>query len=275
MPFVRGEARQPIEGVCAPTKALPRGSQQPVVLGSCSPVPARKYWLNRKRKIFPGVLFAVVLGVLAAFGTQAADAQISPSLQAGRQQSAAQSGSGSATYCKQSTLTGPAFLNLLNTIVKHGDLTDIAFLQKTLGTKFSMSYGLWYGNPDHQEQEYDSDQVLGSPFHVHVDVDLDVIEGKPSLFGNAIAGIRFEGTGNFPEAGGGYINDCMELPVKELESRYGAEGFRQIYASPPGNGPLGESTRAKFPGQHNTKLGITWLYSPVGRIQVVAILQSK
>ena len=198
-----------------------------------------------------------IIAPLLAFNLQPARAQNSPS---------SPSVSVPAVDCKQYTLTGPVFMNVLNTIIKHGDLTDIAFLQKTLGTKFSVSYGLIDGNPDHQEPEYDSNQVLGSPIHVHVSVNLDEIEGKPSLSGNWIAGIRFEGTSMVDW---GYINDCMELPVQELESRYGAEGFHQISASPPGNGPLGERARAEFPGKDNTKLSITWLYGPSATIAIV------
>ena len=256
-----------MEAVCSPTRSPPRGSKQPVVLGSCSPVPASKYWLNRKRKVSPGVLFAAVL---VAFAAQAAGAQTAPLPQPTLQQLGAPSAP--AGYCKQSTLTGPVFLNLLSTIIKHGDLTDIAFLQKTLGTKFSMNYGPGLGgNPDHQEPEYDSDQVLDSPIHVHVVVHLDVIEGKPSLFGNAIAWIRFEGTSM---ASWGYIHDCMELPVDELESRYGADGFIQRY--PTGGGSIaGETTQAEFPGKNNTKLAIGWMYGSGGRIKMVGISQLK
>ena len=251
-----------------------RVPKQPAASHSVSVGHKGKNWQICKRAVLARIL-ATTVGLTFAYGAQTADAQTTPLPQAEAQQPAVHSASVPAGYCKQSTLTGPAFLNLLNTIVKHGDLTDIAFLQKTLGTKFSMSYGLWYGKPDHQEQEYDSDEVLGSPIHVHVVVNLDVIEGRPLPLSNVIGTIRFEGVGSFAALGWGYLNDCMELPVKQLKSRYGAEGFRQIYASPPGNGPLGESTRAEFPGKHNTMLWIAWRYSPVGRIGIVSIGQQK
>jgi hypothetical protein len=195
--------------------------------------------------------------LLMASGAQKAGAQTPP---------APQNTSTPASYCKQSSLTGPAFLNLLNTIIKHGDLTDVAFLQKTLGTKFNLSYGMKPDeSPDHQHLKYDSDHVLDSPIHVNLDVHLDVIEDKPSLFGNAIAAIRFVGRG--------YINDCMKLPADDLESRYGADGFRAIHNS---WGPLvGELAGQKIPGKNNTKLMISWVFGSSGLIQGVDILQER
>ena len=265
--LIRREAREPIESAGSPTRSPLRGSQQPVTLASCSPRFAGKYWPNRNWNVFSGVLFAAVLGVLVIFGAQPAGAQ-TPSLpQAGAQQPASQSASVPAAYCKQSTLTGPAFLNLLNTVIKHGDLTDIAFLQKTLGTKFSLSYGSGVkldGSPDHQRLEYDSDQMLGIPIHVHVDVHLDVIEGKPSPFGKGIAWINFEG---LPFVSLSYIDDCMKLSVDDLVSRYGAHWIRSS------NGA--ESEWLQTPGKDNTKLAIGWTYDATRRIGLISISQSK
>ena len=95
----------------------------------------KKCWLR-----FDSPILLLAATLLVAFRAQSAGAQTRP---------LPLSVSVPAAYCKQSTLTGPAFLNLLNTIIKHGDLTDIAFLQKTLGTKLSLNpeYGA-DGKPD-------------------------------------------------------------------------------------------------------------------------------
>src|ERR1700692_1448615 len=73
------------------------------------------------------------------------------------------------SYCQRSTLTGFQFLQLIHTIIAHGDLTDIKFLEKTLGTKFSTSHG-WSekGTPDPQILFLDSERTLGNPISVHI-----------------------------------------------------------------------------------------------------------
>jgi hypothetical protein len=169
--------------------------------------------------------------------------------------------------CKGSTLTGPSFLNLLTAIIKHGDLTDNAFLRRILGTKFSLSYGYGpRGAPsDRQVLEFDSYHVLGNPIHVHLVVHLDVVEGKPSNFDRSIAWIRFEG---IPMARGDYIGACMQLKATNLESYY-----ESYY--PHGLNAGGESTRRSIPGKDNTKFYIGWFYSAGGLVNTIEMSQIK
>lgn len=193
--------------------------------------------------------------LLIALGAQAAGVQTAPSVPQGP--------SGPGADCKQSNLTAPVFLNMLNAIIKYGDLTDIVFLQKSLGTKFNKSYGPGPdGKPDYQEPEYDSDQVFGAPIHVQVVIHLDVIEGKPSVFRDEIARMKFESVGTFAEVGWGYIHDCMKLMPSNLGARrYGAYAATPFDVVPTSN--ISEAAARPIPGRNDTKLGIGWTYETV------------
>jgi hypothetical protein len=153
-----------------------------------------------------------------------------------------------AEYCKQASLTRPAFLNLLKTIIKHGDLTDIAFLQKTLGAKFSLSYGFGKdGGPDPRQLIYDSYQVLSNPIHVH----LRVVEGSEiQEQGGQIARMQIWGTSmdlNNPN----FIRDCLKLSAVDFISSFGS-----FYDH--GLGSAREMLNN--PGKDDTKLGIAFFY---------------
>jgi hypothetical protein len=221
------------------------------VLGSCSPSFAGKYWPNPKRKVLSGVLFAAVLGVPAVFGAQAADAQTSPLPVAGVQQPAAQSASGSATYCKQSSLTGPAFMNLLNTITEHGDLTDIAFLQKTLGTKFILSYE--ESIPDHQQVDYSSDQMVGAPIHIDGYVRNGQLIQK---MGGAIAFLRFMPPPSMMSSS--FFVNCMKLTGADFASTFKGQPFAYFSNLSPFIGTA--SKTLNIPGKNKAKLDIMFSY---------------
>jgi hypothetical protein len=72
-------------------------------------------------------LFAT-LGMLLVFGLQVADAQTSPLSRVEFQQS--------SSFCKITTPEEAKFVNAISAIVAHGDLTDVAFFEKALETKF-------------------------------------------------------------------------------------------------------------------------------------------
>lgn len=98
---------------------------------------------------------------------------------------------------------------MIHTIIVHGDLTDIPFIEKTLGTKFTTSYG-WKldGTPDPQKLNYETKDVLGSPIHASVMISLN----EPLILG-------FGGS-RFPKVERDYISDCLRLTVSEIVAVY-------------------------------------------------------
>jgi hypothetical protein len=168
-----------------------------------------KNWQICKRGIVARILAAAV-SLTVAFGVQPAGAQTSRLPQVEAQQRAAQSVTVPAAYCKQSSLTGPIFLNLLNTIVKHDDLTDIAFLEKTLGTKLSVLPALGPGPPDKDDLAVFGDSVLGSPIAVQV----KVIRGKDvQAAGGIIAEVDFRSSS--------LAINCLRLTSADFASLFG------------------------------------------------------
>lgn len=214
--------------------------------------------------------FVPFISFLFVFGAQTTFAQTPVLPQRTLQQPTVQKGSVTAVYCKQSTLTGPAFLSVLNSIIKYGDLTDISFLQKMLGTKLDLSYGRGTDGKeyDHQHLEYNGDQVLGSPIHVHVDVHLDVIKGEASPFNGVIADIRF-GSTSINLDNPIFMRDCMKLADDNFFSFFGG-GFREsIYG--------GATKLLTIPGKNHTHImiGIEVDYPKSQFVREIVINEAK
>ena len=101
-----------------------RPTKPPLANGALS---ANNMASSRSGTFLSRVLMAV-LNVPVVFGAHAAVAQSSPPPVAIHQL---------PSYCQRSTLTGVKFMQMVQAIIAHGDLTDIAFLEKTFGTKFN------------------------------------------------------------------------------------------------------------------------------------------
>jgi hypothetical protein len=202
------------------------------------------------------VLLAAGLSVLAVFGARSAAAQTSPLPQPTPQQLGAPSVP--AGYCKQSTLTGPEFMQLLNVIIKHGDLTDIAFLQKTLGTKFSFSYGKKTdGTRDANSLFYTTDQIMGSP----IPVTVTILKGKDTQELNGeIADLQFQPNS---QAQVSFFMNCLNLTATSFVSLFGPEAWAGWPRFTLGGGGID----LKNPGKNGTKWEIEfgWFYYHSGR----------
>lgn len=170
-----------------------------------------KYRQNGKRIVRSRPRAAVVC-VLVMFGAHAADAQSVSAPQPASHQL--------PSYCRHSTLTGLQFLQLIHTIIAHGDLADVAFLEKTLGTKFSMSSLPWR---DGVPNVYQSNQVLGNP--IEVSLSIDTVEEHN---GHKVFSISFSDShiANQDET---FIPMCLHISVDDTISFFG-EGY---YGPPP------------------------------------------
>lgn len=180
-------------------------------------------------------------GVLAVFGVHAAAAQSPPLPSPPPQQLPA--------YCAASKLTGNEFLQAIQKIIAHGDLTDIGFLEKTLGTKFSSSHGLSEkGTPDSQFLILDSEQTLKNPISVNVII---FYAKSDQLRFHQIAGIAFGDKSNF-------IADCFHLSPADLSSYFGGGFYR--YIPPPGSPIATYYQRTSSPGKGGSKISISFRY---------------
>ena len=202
-----------------------------------------KCWLR-----FDSPILLLAATLLVAFRAQSAGAQTRP---------LPLSVSVPAAYCKQSTLTGPAFLNLLNTIIKHGDLTDIAFLQKTLGTKLSLNpeYGA-DGKPDPDNLDYNSDEVEGNPIHVAVRVRKGE---RVHEMGGEIALVQFVPASPSIIEPSFFVN-CLKLTGADFVSAFGRQGFFFVPTGPLGAG-FGKK-RLNMPGKNDANLYVWFDYYP-------------
>jgi hypothetical protein len=71
------------------------------------------------------------------------------------------------TDCKKLKLNGSQFMQKLHTIIANGDLTDIRFIEKTLGTKLNLTYGdTTQGTTDINHLIYSTDKLFDNPIHV-------------------------------------------------------------------------------------------------------------
>jgi hypothetical protein len=112
-------------------------------------------------------------------------------------------------YCGAYKLNAAEFMKTIHTIIEHGDLTDIPFIETTLGTKFAIIYGWKLGGiRDPQKLNYQTQNVLGSP-----------IDASVRIWPNEPAELGFDGS-RFPEVERNYITDCLRLPVSEIVAVY-------------------------------------------------------
>lgn len=203
------------------------------------------------------IFLAAAMSVTIAFDAQPASAQTSPLPQATLQRPAIQQ---IPAYCQHSTLTGLEFRGSIHAIIAHGDLTDVAFIEKTLGTEFSLNYG-WKpdGSQDTQKLIYQSNHMLGDT----IQVSLHINTASPPK-GGQIAFISFNGnpmTALYPT----FISDCLHMSSNDFSSSFGTEFFRDIPVgdvpvrgepySPP---PISVGKYLNYPGKDSThlKLGI-------------------
>jgi len=165
--------------------------------------------MNCKRAVFSWTLAAVVsLPVPLAIPASAAQPISTPQRVTNQP----------PAYCRGSTLTGAEFMKLIHDIIAHGDLTDIAFAEKTFGTKFSSRHNeMPNGNPDPQSFIYETDNVLGNPIHI----DLYVWNSKSDQdLTLEIAFIRIESS-NYSSSNENFISDCLHIPAPEFASYFG------------------------------------------------------
>lgn len=120
-------------------------------------------------------------------------------------------------YCKASKLTGSEFMQAINGIVTHGDLTDIPFLQKILHTTFQSSFGLKTdGTQDRQTAIYQAATVLGAPIQMQI---VNWSKDRQARM-RQIARISFDGKTS-PSSDADFTRDCLNIHVSNFFVTYG------------------------------------------------------
>jgi len=158
-------------------------------------------------------------------------------------------------YCKQSTLTGVEFMQAIQFIIAHNDLTDLAFTEKTIGANFRADDKT---SSHSQIDSYQADQVLNSPVRARLQV---VNFENNQLRPNWISSMRIESLG-FSSTAPAFIEDCLHIKAANFSSYFG-NGF-QVFA------PLGDTDVAVLdaiqtpykPTRTDSKLGLSFTFNP-------------
>ncbi len=202
---------------------------------------------NRDIKMRPNCKLATLLkyivsaaNIIFIFGANSSAAQSSSEQTAIHQPPA---------YCQRSKLNGIELMGLIKTIIAHGDLKDIAFIEKTLGTKFTSSHGVNAdGTPNNQILKLNSNTVFGNPIHVSMMIFYDK---SLSQRAGELADLTFGGPPSF-------IADCLHVPISNTTGYFGGR-----YTSLPTGAWSSTSsvTRVEdYPGINATKLRLTFYH---------------
>ncbi len=157
-------------------------------------------------------------------------------------------------FCRKFTLTDAQFLGLLQAIVNHGDETDIAFMEKTLGTKLSQTAADGEdGKPDPDQTDYQSDHLLGSP----IPVAIDIFRGKDSNeMGGEKARMRLGGPNS------DFYFHCLKLTMTDFFSSFSRKNLSIASI----DGPYGDAGdyvwKLYIPGKNDVALEmhVSWTY---------------
>lgn len=114
--------------------------------------------------------------------------------------------------CWGSSLSDKKFLDILQAIIMHADLSDISFLEKTLQTKFEARHsGITDYSPDnYMHDRYTANTMLGAPVHLVISVNW-----KKDAQGNSgkNARMRFENDQ--------FFTDCLAISSPLIQEKFG------------------------------------------------------
>jgi hypothetical protein len=141
-------------------------------------------------------------------------------------------------------------MQLVQTIIAHGDLTDIAFTEKAFGAKFSSQSNVAtaVGETNRPIVRYGSVGVLGNPISVILVVDYSK---ATQLENDQIAVMGLDSLG-FPSPQPNFITDCLNISTSDLSAFFGG-GFD---FSTPGlpSGDSGTTKEIDLPGKRGSRL---------------------
>jgi len=117
----------------------------------------------------------------------------------------------SSERCANISLTAEGFANAYYDIASHGDLLDVAFIERTLQTQFRSRGVTENGTLNPQRKHYMTDAILGVPIAVTLDVKEDPTQPRGRSGGGML---RFD----FAR-----IVDCLPISLRTVSQRFNAQ----------------------------------------------------
>ncbi len=146
-------------------------------------------------------------------------------------------------------MTGTEFLHVIQTIIAHGDLKDIAFLEKELDTKFSYRNGSSVdGTSEPKIMILDSQHLLGNPISVHLYL---YYQKSNHLKLGPIASLGFDTPSTF-------IAGCFHFSPTDISSHLGREFFGKGFG--PGSTTRLYSPEKSSPAKNGSKIRLDFSY---------------
>jgi len=197
---------------------------------------------------------------------------------ASAQNSSLSSSQGTNSNCSQSQLTQDQFIDVVRAIAMHGDLTDVAFIEKTLQVKLMPQTLSEYEKEHYPDgRHYLVDSVLGSRMRFDLGVGFNSNEHdwdkEPKE--NERSTLRFFVVQNA-------FHDCKSLTPEHFNSRFGGNFFNGPAGTLPLNPQTGEMSSGgalqggsqNFAGKDGTKMNVSYMCdAPDGSISLLAIMQ--
>ncbi len=193
-------------------------------------------------------------------------------------------------YCDRSPISDVIFLGLLNKLVNHGDLTDIAFVERTLDARFlSRQDEVPNGGPNNQPFYYETNQSFGGPTRLV----LTVSYSRPEQLKRDIIGVMDIGGLRLGPPPNNFLEDCIQVSADKFSAYFGG-GFQStpFYLEGPPHVSYGQkwhgspSSLAPYEidcvqerdhaGKDGSKLYISFSYDPKSKLVThVGIVQPK
>ena len=146
-------------------------------------------------------------------------------------------------------------MQVVGSIVNHGDMTDVSFIEKTLGAKFTSGYFVTRpdGRQDTQDLIYQTDQALGYP----ISVTLWVYGSKEDpLRYHSISSMSIDNKSPL-HFGANFIMACLHIPTVVFYSYFG-EGFLGGVI----NGRGAATKVLPTPGKNGSRISLNIAYGP-------------
>jgi hypothetical protein len=209
---------------------------------------------ERHRRIVLTAGFWVVEGLLACLAPHRAAAQPVYELAPAYQPPA---------HCKGSTLNGETMMRLIRKTIAHGDLTDVAFIEKTFHAQFSVVDKKGYDGEI--LPTYQTESVFGNPIHLEVFVNHTQYTSLENVVAQMTIGDR-----SFSDPSAVYIEDCLHIPQSAFSSYFGKDFLPAFANDGPPPTSAGESDGT--PAKHNSKIYLGYESYALGSAVPVSVI---
>ena len=153
--------------------------------------------------------------------------------------------------CSQYKLTADKFLDAFHAIAMHGDLTDVAFIEKTLQTKFEVEYSDREDKHNHKYKRafYTGKSMFDAPIYVRLSFD---VEREPEMDFPSGAQIDISSRRDI-----NFISECLAFSAGDFKQKFEKE-FKGVFiehSSSHGAYKSGDTTLI-MPGKSASKMTV-------------------